>query len=117
MIAILNSLSFRLQISVSSGLISGYLSFFFWFGNFIYFFILLDGMDLWLCVVVVFDCRFHLPPSGVGQQLHILSPLQYVAQLPGAELGYWEVGRGAFSCTISGASCSVLAVCSPRVLA
>ena len=45
-----------------SGLISRCLSFSFWSGVLIYFFILFVGVDFGLCIVVVFGHRFHVPP-------------------------------------------------------
>ena len=75
MIDILNSLAFRLMISVSQGLTSEYLSFSFWPGELIYVFMLLVGMDLCFHIVGVFDCCFLLWPLDWGKELHILSPL------------------------------------------
>ena len=84
-----------------------------------YFFIVLDVVLLCFCIVVVFDCFFHLLPLGGTQELHVLSLLQSTGQLPGAGLACW-VGWGGmlyFSCMISGHSHSAFAVCSPGMLA
>ena len=57
---------------MTSGLISGYLSFSFWSGVLIYFFILFDEVDFWHCVLVVFGCRFHLLPLCQGGRSCVL---------------------------------------------
>ena len=52
MIAILNSLSLRLYISVLSGLISGCLSFSFWSGDLIYFLEIFSCQYMWIYLIV-----------------------------------------------------------------
>ena len=74
MIAILNSLSFGLWISVSSGLVSGYLSFSFWSGDLMYFLILLNGVDFCLRMALLSGRCCHVPPLGEDQALCILVP-------------------------------------------
>ena len=64
MLAILNSLSFRLQISVTLGFNSRYLSFSLWSATLTYFFMLFDGVNFCYHVVVVSSHRFQLSGSG-----------------------------------------------------
>ena len=60
MMAVLKSSSFRLYISFSLGLFSVYLLFSFCSGDLMYFFILLDVVDLCLRIEIEFSCSFHL---------------------------------------------------------
>src|SRR3712207_2470710 len=60
MMAVLKSSSFRLYISFSLGLFSVYLLLSFCSGDLMYFFILLDVVDLCLCMEIEFSCSFHL---------------------------------------------------------
>src|SRR3712207_5032681 len=62
MMAVLKSSSFRLYISFSLGLFSVYLLLSFYSGDLMYFFILLDVVDLCLCMEIEFSCSFHLFP-------------------------------------------------------
>ena len=72
MIAILNSLSFTLWISVPSGFVSEYFSLSFWSGYLIYCFILLDGAGFYLCIVLLISGSCHVLPLGGDQALCIL---------------------------------------------
>ena len=74
MIAILHSLSFRLWMSVSSRLVSGYLSYSFWSGDLVYFLVLLDGVDFCFHIVLFSGHCCHMPPLGEDQVLCILGP-------------------------------------------
>ena len=96
MIAILNSLSFRLHISVSSGLNSEYLSFSLWSGDSIKFFMLLEEVAWILCILILFGCSYCLSPLGGGQEPRILSPPPS-ADIPGNGVGMGWVGGGALS--------------------
>src|SRR3712207_8390321 len=60
MMAVLKSSSFRLYISFSLGLFSVYLLLSFCSGDLMYFFILLDVVDLCLRMEIEFSCSFHL---------------------------------------------------------
>ena len=78
-----------------SGLISGCLSFSFWSGELIYFFILFHSVDLCLCILIVSSCSFHLLPLGRSQELCILSlPWSAVHWLTAAVLlSVWYCGQ------------------------
>ena len=73
MIAVLNSLSFGLHISVSSGLISGYLSFSLWSGDLIYCLILLQGVALFFRILALFGCSYYLLPFVGPKSLQVKS--------------------------------------------
>src|SRR3712207_1085077 len=60
MMAVLKSSLFRLYISFSLGLFSVYLLLSFCSGDLMYFFILLDVVDLCLRMEIEFSCSFHL---------------------------------------------------------
>ena len=71
MIAVLSSLSFRLWISVPSGLVSGYFSYSFWSGALIYLLMLHDGVDF--CFLMFLSGRScHRLPQDGDQVLCIL---------------------------------------------
>ena len=76
---------------MSSGFFSGYLLFSFCFGDLIYFFILLDGMDLCLCIEIEFAYCFHLLPLGGKSRSCVIYTQQHPCQLfltePGPLLG------------------------------
>lgn len=74
-------------------------------------------MDLYFLIVVVLDCHFHPLPLGGGKELLNLSLLGSVGTAPRCWALALGAGRGTFfSCMISGASCSALAIYSPSVL-
>ena len=71
--AVLKSSSLRLYISFSLGLFSVYLLLSFCSGDLMYFFILLDDVDLCLRMEIEFSCSFHLfQLLRWGEQLFIL---------------------------------------------
>ena len=97
MMAVLNYLTLRLQISVPSGLISRCLSFSFWYGILIYFFIPFDGVHLCLCIVRVSSCRFHLSPLGRGAGAVQSEPMLIPVSCAYPSLGYSHNHKETYS--------------------
>ena len=110
MIAILNSLSFRVHISVSSGLISGYFSFFslVWRSNIMFDIAIASGSFFTsLCYLVTVTAYRH----WVGVKSHVFWAL-CLLQDPRQWSQAGQVGGGALSCILSG----VFSPCSHYLL-